>query len=228
MTYINTFTIILDGEQYNIPFREDGYIFATALCKAAGKRVNNWLRSGETRKIVRYVSENTNTPVDALIDSRKGGTTKIPQGTWVHRKLALHLAMWCSSHFFFQVSNWVEEWTLINNNHDKFMKEIYNLIPDDNEVSNKEKQIQLKLLDYLGGKIEVETDVGFIDLLTADEVIEIKSGLNWKHAVGQVLMYSINFPTHKKRIHLFDVNTVDIDMIVQKCKIYDINVTVEN
>lgn len=55
----------------------------------------------------------------------------------------------------------------------------------------------------LDGKRDVPTPVGFIDVLTADQLIEVKWIGCWKHAVGQVLMYGLYHPLHQKRIHLF-------------------------
>ena len=34
-----------DGSSITIPMREDGYINATMLCKAGGKRLDNYIRS---------------------------------------------------------------------------------------------------------------------------------------------------------------------------------------
>jgi hypothetical protein len=77
----------------------------------------------------------------------------------------------------------------------------------------------------LGGCIEVETEVGYIDLLTDYEIIEIKDGKLWKHALGQILMYSVDYPNHKKRIHLFDIEKNK--MIEDRCNIYNIKVSYE-
>ena len=67
--------------------------------------------------------------------------------------------------------------------------------------------------------------MGFIDLLTEDEIIEIKEGKSWKHAVGQVLMYAIEYPQHKKRIHLFNIEKNDT--IEKYCELYGIVVSYE-
>ena len=45
--------ILEDNTEFIIPMREDGYIFATGLCKASGKIVGNWLRLKETKELVR-------------------------------------------------------------------------------------------------------------------------------------------------------------------------------
>ena len=44
---------------------------------------------------------------------------------------------------------------------------------------------------------------GRIDLMTNDTIIEIKKWDEHKKAIGQIIGYSIYFPTYKKRIHFF-------------------------
>ena len=90
-----------------------------------------------------------------------------------------------------------------------------------------EKGIQKRLCKELkNAQTEVETPGGFIDILTDDEIIEIKTGKNWKDAIGQILVYSEFYPKHKKRIHLFNIeNSI---LINNSCKKHDIVVTYEN
>ena len=89
-----------------------------------------------------------------------------------------------------------------------------------------EKEIQKRLCKELkNAKIEVETPCGFIDILTDNEIIEIKNGKNWKHAVGQILVYSKFYPKHKKRLHLF--NTVNDELINDFCRKNNISVSYE-
>jgi hypothetical protein len=216
--------VLENGTEFIIPLREDGYIYATGLCKAVGKRVNHWLTLKETKDLVKILSSETSISENKLIEINKGGNYKT-QGTWVHRMLATNLGQWCSIYFCLQISKWIEEWCLIKKgNEEKYLKEIYNIKPD-NLNDSKELEIQKKLQEKLGGEIEVETDVGFIDLLTNLEIIEIKNGKYWKHAVGQILIYSLEYPEHIKRIHLFDICKSEI--IEKCCKKYDIKVTYE-
>ena len=42
-----------------------------------------------------------------------------------------------------------------------------------------------------GAKGEVILNSGIVDVMTSTEVIEVKSSSNWKHALGQVLAYSL-------------------------------------
>jgi hypothetical protein len=218
--------ILEDDSEFIIPLREDGYIFATGLCQVVKKRVFDWLRLKETKDLTKILSVETGILENKLIEICKGGNNKKAQGTWVHRMLATNLGQWCSIYFSLQISKWIEEWCVYNKDNEiKYLTEIYNIQPD-NLINNiKELEIQKKLQQELGGEIEVQTDVGFIDLLTNIEIIEIKNGNNWKHAVGQILMYSLEYPNHIKRIHLFDIYKSEI--IERCCKKYDIKVTYE-
>jgi len=158
-----------------------------------------------------------------LIDSKKGNTAKYSQGSWIHPILATNLAQWISPTFGMKVCIWIEEWKTINNNRSIYDSEINKLKPTHN--NQKEKEIQMQLQKELGGEIEVETDSGFIDLLTDTEIIEIKHGKNWKQAMGQVLSYSIDYKDHIKRIHLFDI---EYDSHINKtCHVYNVKVTYE-
>lgn len=89
-----------------------------------------------------------------------------------------------------------------------------------------EEQVQYSLWQRLGGQLEVSCDAGRIDLLTEEEVIEVKHIQNWKSALGQVLSYAHYFPTHRPRIHLFgEENPADLSKIKQVCTSHDIKVT---
>ena len=47
--------------------------------------------------------------------------------------------------------------------------------------------------------------LGRADIVTATEVIEVKAVGQWKHALGQVLVYGTAFEELKERVHLFGV-----------------------
>lgn len=209
---------------------EDGYINATMLCKSGGKKFNHYHHLKQTQELLISCERYTNIDKDKLIKVKHGGISKSIdslnpklQGTWVHPLIATNLASWISSDFAIKVSIWIEEWKQNNHNKNIYYNELNNIKPDYN--LQKEKEIKLRLQKELNGEIEVETESGFIDLLTDTEIIEIKVGKQWKHAVGQILIYSFEYPIHKKRIHLFDI---EFDKnINEKCKIYDIEVSYE-
>ena len=88
---------------------KDGYINATAMCKAAGKRWNNYLNTTPTKDFVDVLSSETGIPVSELIQSIRGGNPDF-QGTWVHPRVAINLAQWLSPQFAVQVTEWVFDW----------------------------------------------------------------------------------------------------------------------
>lgn len=217
----------IDDERIEIPFDKDGYIYATAICKRINKFLQNYIRLKETKNLIELIHKEYDAPFDEIIMTRKGGNNKTEQGTWIHRELVLHFASWCSPYFTLQANKWIEEWLHFKHeNQDRYYKELYNMRPYLTESETKEKLIQIKLQKQLGGEIEVETENGWIDLLTDSEIIEIKDGKCWKHAVGQILMYALDYPNHQKRIHLFDIGSNQ--QIDKSCNVYDIIVTYES
>lgn len=99
--------------------------------------------------------------------------------------------------------------------------------PSTREYSAPEQKVQKRLHAQLGGKREVKTDSGFIDLLTDTQIIEVKEISRWKEALGQVLSYGLEYPDHEKRIHLFGENNNNLDHIRKVCDQYGIVVTFE-
>ena len=103
--------ILENGEQFTIPMRQDGYIHATALCKASEKRLVKWKENKETKELIDKLSLKADVRIrtSALIEIHKGGNDKYSQGTWIHPDLGIHLAQWCNPSFSLQVSKWVRE-----------------------------------------------------------------------------------------------------------------------
>jgi hypothetical protein len=65
---------------------------------------------------------------------------------------------------------------------------------------------------------EVETKYAFIDILSSDEVTEIKHIGNCKHAIDQAMVYSTCYPNHEQRIILFHNATDNIDSTKKLCE----------
>jgi len=72
-------------------------------------------------------------------------------------------------------------------------------------IKKNEKWVQKFLISniFKSAQEEVVTEVGRIDLLTEDFLIEIKKYSDWKHGIGQLNAYSIFYPTRKKVLILF-------------------------
>jgi hypothetical protein len=88
---------------------KDGYINATAMCKAAWKNWFDYRRQKMTDPYLAALSTETGIPASELIQSLKGGDVTL-QGTWVHPQVAIHLAQWLSPEFAVKVGKWVFDW----------------------------------------------------------------------------------------------------------------------
>lgn len=84
----------------------DGYLNATDMCKANGKKYNDWHRLESTREYLNELSRDAGHPVSQLIQIKKGGKSN-QQGTWIHPYIATNLAQWLSPKFAVFVSKLV-------------------------------------------------------------------------------------------------------------------------
>lgn len=86
----------------------DGYVNATAMCKANGKRWNNYFERDSASSYLETLSSVTGIPVTGfggLVQVRQGGAA---QGTWIHPRVAIDLARWISPSF----AVWMDGWFL--------------------------------------------------------------------------------------------------------------------
>ena len=114
----------LELNGFMISAREkDGFINATQMCKAGGKKFNHWKCLESTKELIEVLKTEMGIPVSgkekhfakagipalALIESKKGGNDRKNMGSWIHPDLAVQLAQWISPLFAIQVSRWVRE-----------------------------------------------------------------------------------------------------------------------
>lgn len=210
--------------------REDGFIDATQLCKAGGRKFNDWRRLKSTTELVNALAEELQAPRETLIVAAVGGNHS---GSWIHPLLAIHLAMWISPKFGIQVSRWVCEWrALYVRNEEEYQFQLAHLEPGLGNDAREKKARDIIRETELGdteAEVEVETAVGFIDLLTNTRLIEIKIAQEWKHAVGQLLCYSEFFPDRELWLYLFDCeeeagDPTEQDLVDQICGKHGIKV----
>lgn len=83
----------------------DGYVNATAMCKANGKQWNDYWRTDRATEYLEALSAETGIPVSGLCLSTKGGAY---QGTWIHPRVSIDLARWISAPF----AVWMDGWFL--------------------------------------------------------------------------------------------------------------------
>lgn len=69
-------------------------------------------------------------------------------------------------------------------------------------VFDTEVKVQNSLQEREGGRTEVETPIGFVDLVTEEHAIEIKHVTDWKDGL-KILAYNVYLSDRKPRIHLF-------------------------
>lgn len=82
------------------------------------------------------------------------------------------------------------------------------------------------LAQELGGDIEFMTPVGRPDIVTLDEVIEVKPAKQWKAALGQVLAYSYYFPDLSRRLHLIGAVSPEYKELVEThCQRFEVSVS---
>lgn len=87
---------------------EDGYMNATAMCQATGKKLSHYTANESTTAFLNALASDAGIPASELIQIVRGGNGQ--QGTWVHPHVAIHLAQWLSPEFAVKVSRWVFEW----------------------------------------------------------------------------------------------------------------------
>ncbi len=87
----------------------DGYVNATAMCNAVGKKLNDYTRLSTTKAFLEELSRSTGIPVNVLVVTITDGPNE-GRGTWVHPDVAINLGQWCSPKFAVAVSQWVREW----------------------------------------------------------------------------------------------------------------------
>lgn len=88
---------------------KDGYINATAMCKAAGKQFHDYTRLASTTDFLGALGGSTGIPVNRLVMTVVTGANEV-RGSYVHPQVAIHLAQWLSAEFAVKVSEWIVEW----------------------------------------------------------------------------------------------------------------------
>src|ERR1700694_105881 len=97
-------------ENNSIPQRaNDGYINATAMCKAVGKLFGDYRRLATTEEFLAELAGSMGIPIDQLVFTTMSGPNE-ERGTWVHPDVAMNLGQWCSPKFAVAGARWVREW----------------------------------------------------------------------------------------------------------------------
>lgn len=89
--------------------KDNGYINATALCKACDRRIFDYLRLDTTKAFIDTLSSSTGIPANEIVTTQISVRNEL-RGTWVHPYVAINLAQWASPKFAVAVSKWVFDW----------------------------------------------------------------------------------------------------------------------
>lgn len=215
-----------------IMMKSNGYINATKLCKdisvkTGSKKISfkEWTKIKSSTELFEAVSASTGIKPNALLIIPNVSNNL--RGTYAHPLLITHVAMWASPIFAVKISLFIEEWRKLNlNNELKYWKAIAEAKPSTN--SNIEAQIRNNICAELDGQKEVKVCAGIVDILTNTQIIEVKHVRKWKHAIGQIIAYGIDFPEKEKVIYLFgdeyDYVDIDLDIIKKVCEQQQITV----
>ena len=84
----------------------DGFVNATAMCRANGKRWTKYRESDRANEYLEALSTEARISVYGLIESKTGGSDG--GETWVHPQVAVDLARWISAPF----AVWMDGWFL--------------------------------------------------------------------------------------------------------------------
>jgi hypothetical protein len=134
-------SIILGGIEV-ISRSEDGYINATQLCKAGDKEYSGWNRNTKTEEFLTELESVLQICRTELLKVNSGG---INQHTWVHPRVAIHIAQWVSPKFAVIVTGWIH--TLLSSGKmeiDKPIKSFSNLSERDTEAIQLEKGLKME------------------------------------------------------------------------------------
>ena len=79
-----------------------------------------------------------------------------------------------------------------------------------------------------GSAKEVPCSSGFVDIVTPSELIEVKRAQLWKGGLGQVLVYSKDFPGLAPRLHLFGQKSYEHFALAHAtCVMFGVRVTTD-
>jgi hypothetical protein len=143
--------------------RDDGYIDATAMCKAYETDFAQFHRTGEAEKFIEALSKKLHICSLKLVQVERGRKGR----TWVHPQIALRLAIQLDAAFAVDVTAWVFGWLQANPDLTgasfqtrRLAAEIANApIPEGAELRDSELSAALSELvgaiDELGARIDL-------------------------------------------------------------------------
>jgi hypothetical protein len=145
----------------------DGYVNATAMCKANGKQWSKYRESDRCQTYLDALAETSEIRMFDLIESRQGQGG----GTWVHPQVAVDLARWISAPF----AVWMDGWFLESIQHPQPtpVQETTLQLREAEVITLVERSIGL--FDRLGG-LDERDQLLFKDIVRSN-LLTVSSGL---------------------------------------------------
>ena len=166
--------------QYNedlriIHCKDDDTFHAGSIIRALGstKRVNNWIRNCETMELMRgfkCMREFAQGPL--TMHHSQFNNVKCIEGTYIHRLLINHFAVWISPRYAYKISillddhfelqRKVEENRQLTSENKTLTQKVDQLLVDNRDLKNSMRMIQTKITSIevtLGGLVESVTEL---------------------------------------------------------------------
>ncbi len=164
---------IMEFSGNRISQRFDGYMNATEMCKVGNKKYNDYSRLKQTKEFMDAMVSVARIPATELVHTIQGGDSQ-KQGTWVHPRVAMHLAQWISPKFAVQVADWVfrfmqgdlslvkevvDRHDKINGTESRILIESYDRQLLEHKEQIQEYKEQVQNLNITNGKLNKTTEV---------------------------------------------------------------------
>ena len=200
---------LLDGkplskEVSNVPglISCDGFVNANKLLSLAYKQLHHVVNSNPYKK--------ARDLLQAELEVDVSGVLRVVDDELLwHPRLADWVAFHVDTGFAIKATKWIDQAKLLLPGVAQEHQSALNDISADGWRSPGcvlETTIRDRLWESVGGKKEAMACQGFSDLVTCDEIIEVKkirARISPYQAIGQVTAYASSYPTLKKRVHLF-------------------------
>ena len=182
----------------------DGYVNATAMCKANGKAWAMYWRTDRATKYLEALSSNMQKSIlgpKGLVISLQGGDHS---GTWVHERVAVDLARWLSPEFAVWMDGWFVEET---------KKALHN--PERHQARLKGKKARISLQDTL---FEHEVTM---DGLGIGQITNVTYQIGWSNTAAG-LRKEMNLPkgvSPRERMSVADLNRLNVHETVLEAQV---------
>lgn len=100
---INRIEVMVDVSM--LPKNDEMHFNATAIAAHFGKKPSDWLKTDQAQEYIGVISRRENIRYENLVITKQGGKY---QGTWLHNRLILPFARWCSVEFEYELDRWIE------------------------------------------------------------------------------------------------------------------------